>query len=129
MRIDHVAIWTKHLEELKDFYVEFFNGTCGEKYINSKKGFESYFIAFDDGSRLELMRTSTIPLNENSIGEQYIGIIHMAFAVESKLKVDELTETLRVKGYTIFSEPRVTGDGYYESCILDLDGNRIEITT
>ncbi len=128
MRIEHVAIWTKNLEELKDFYVRFFNGNCGEKYINCRKGFESYFIKFEDGSRLELMHSASIPSNKNDTKKQYIGLIHMAFSVGSKEKVDELTEELRYHGYIIVSEPRITGDGYYESCILDLDGNRVEIT-
>ncbi len=128
MRIEHVAIWTQNLEALKDFYVNFFNGNCGEKYVNEKKGFESYFISFEDGVRLELMQMSSIPSNKNDIEKQYIGIIHIAFSVGSKVKVDELTENLRSHGYKILSEPRITGDGYYESCVLDLDRNRIEIT-
>lgn len=128
MKIEHIAIWTPNLEKLKNFYVKFFDGTCEEKYINSKKGFESYFIKFEDGSRLELMQMSSIPSNINDIEKQYIGIIHIAFSVGSKVKVDELTEKLRAEGYNILSEPRITSDGYYESCVLDLDGNRVEIT-
>lgn len=128
MRIEHAAIWTQNLDKLKEFYVKFFDGTCGEKYINSKKGFESYFIKFEEGARLELMQMSSIPLNINDIERQYIGIIHIAFSVGSKEKVDELTEKLRAEGCKIVSEPRATGDGYYESCVLDLDGNRVEIT-
>lgn len=128
MKIEHVAIWTQNLEKLKDFYVKFFDGNCGEKYINSKKGFESYFIKFEDGTRLELMQMASIPSNLNNIEKQYIGIIHIAFSVGSKVKVDKLTEKLRVEGYKILSEPRITGDGYYESCVLDLDENRVEIT-
>lgn len=128
MKIEHVAIWTRNLENLKDFYVKFFHGVCGNKYINSKKGFESYFIKFDDGSRLELMQMSSILPNLNDINKNYMGIIHIAFSVGSKTKVDELTSKLRTEGYKILSEPRNTGDGYYESCVLDLDGNRVEIT-
>lgn len=128
MRIEHIAIWTQNLEELKNFYVNYFGGICGEKYVNSKKGFESYFISFENGARLELMQMSSIPSNKNDIEQQYIGIIHIAFSVGSKVKVDKLTEILRSHGYKVLSEPRITGDGYYESCVLDLDGNRIEIT-
>ena len=79
MKIEHVAIWTRNIEKLKEFYVEFFNGTCGEKYINPKKGLETYFIIFDDGARLELMQMDSIPSNTNVIDNQYIGIIHIAF--------------------------------------------------
>ena len=56
------------------------------------------------------------------------GFIHGAFSVGSKEKVDELTRWLREDGYQVISGPRTTGDGYYESCILDGEGNQIEIT-
>ena len=60
MRIDHIALWTEHLEELRAFYVRYFGGVSGEKYVNPTKGFESYFVSFGDGSRLELMRRRDI---------------------------------------------------------------------
>lgn len=128
MKIEHVAIWTKDIEKLKDFYVTYFEGTANDKYINSKKQFQSYFISFGSGSRLEVMQMPNIPDNLNDTINQYIGFIHMAISVGSKEKVDSLTESLRNAGYQIVGEPRHTGDGYYESCILDPDGNRIEIT-
>ncbi|HYE10793.1 MAG TPA: VOC family protein [Patescibacteria group bacterium] len=128
MKIEHIAIWSKDIERLKSFYVQYLNGKAGSRYHNSKKQFQSYFITFESGARLELMQMSAIPDNLNHIEEQYIGIIHIAFSVGSKEKVDELTEVIRIAGYSIASEPRFTGDGYYESCILDPDGNRIEIT-
>lgn len=107
--------------------MDYFEGVAGDKYINSKKQFESYFIKFESGSRLEVMQIPTIPCNSNDTINQYIGLIHMAIAVDSIEKVNELTDTLRNAGYMVVSEPRYTGDGYYESCILDPDGNRIEI--
>ena len=55
MKIEHVAIWTKDIEKLKKFYVDYFEGIAGDKYINIKKKFESYFIKFESGSRLEIM--------------------------------------------------------------------------
>ena len=128
MRIEHVAIWTRDIEKLKMFYTRYFNGTAGEKYINSKKCFESYFITFDSGARLELMQMPTIPLNLNDTVAQYIGIIHLAISVGSMEKVNCITDELRKAGYTVVSEPRYTGDGYYESCVLDPDGNRLELT-
>jgi lactoylglutathione lyase len=97
--------------------------------MNRQKKFESYFITFESGARLELMQMPTIPNNLNSIEEQYLGIIHIAFSVGSSEKVDALTESLRNADYVVVGEPRFTGDGYYESCILDPDGNRIEITS
>jgi Lactoylglutathione lyase and related lyases len=128
MRIEHVALWTKDIERLKEFYIQFFNGTAGEKYINPKKGFESYFVSFESGAKLEIMRMSSIPDNLNDSENQYIGLIHIAFSVGAREKVDELTERLRSAGYRVVSEPRCTGDGFYESCISDPDGNRVEIT-
>ena len=127
MRIEHVALWTKDLERMKDFYVEFFQGKPNEKYVNLKTGFESYFIAFDSGARLEIMQRASIPENRNDVDEQYTGFIHVAISTASRENVDELTNRLRGEGYRVVSEPRTTGDGYYESCVLDPDGNRIEI--
>jgi len=128
MKIEHVAIWARDLEKLTDFYVQYFNGTAGPKYINCSKSFASYFISFESGARLELMQMPTILQSSDDMAHQYFGIIHVAFSVGSKEKVDTLTEVLRGAGVTVVSEPRYTGDGYYESCILDPEGNRIEIT-
>jgi len=129
MHIEHVAIWAKDIEVLKSFYMKYFNTKSNEKYTNSTKSFESYFLSFSNGSRLEIMQMSTIPENENNAIDQYHGIIHIAISVGSANKVDELTEQLLFDGYEIVSQPRKTGDGYYESCILDPEKNRIEITT
>lgn len=128
MRIEHVAIWTKDIEKLKEFYVNYFEGIAGDKYTNHKKQFDSYFIKFDSGARLEVMQMPTIPANLNDTINQYLGLIHIAISVGSVEKVNNITEALRTAGYRVVSEPRYTGDGYYESCILDPDGNRIEIT-
>lgn len=128
MKIEHIAIWSRDIEKLKSFYSDHFGGTVDDKYVNKQKQFESYFITFESGARLELMQMPAIPNNLNSIEEQYLGIIHIAFSVGSNEKVDVLTGSLRNAGYAVVSEPRFTGDGYYESCVLDPDGNRIEIT-
>jgi lactoylglutathione lyase len=127
MKIDHIAIWCKDIEKMKDFYVQYFDGIAGEKYVNSKKQFQSYFIRFESGARIELMQMAAIPANLNHIEEQYRGLIHIAFSIGSKEEVDALTEKLRHDSYIVASEPRNTGDGYYESCVLDPEGNRIEI--
>lgn len=128
MRIDHVAIWTKDLERLKTFYMHYFGGIAGEKYHNVTKSFESYFITFDSGARLELMQMPTIPMRSDDLTSQFMGLIHIAISVGTREKVDSLTSELVEAGYKLVSEARYTGDGYYESCILDPDGNRIEIT-
>lgn len=128
MRIEHVAIWTRDLERLKRFYTKYFNCIAGNKYRNDSNDFESYFLSFDNGARLELMQMPSIPNNLNNTKIQYEGIIHIAISVGSKEKVVEITEVLRSDEYTIVSEPQTTGDGYFESCVLDSDENRVEIT-
>lgn len=124
MRIHHIAIWTFRLEELREFYIRFFNGTSNEKYVNPLKGFESYFISFGSGPALELMCRTDV--QDTPIEENRLGLTHLAFAFESREAVLKLTEQLRSQGYTIAGEPRTSGDGYFESVVLDPDGNRIE---
>ncbi len=128
MKIEHLAIWVQDLEKMKTFYAQYFEGKAGEKYHNEKKNFSSYFLSFKEGCRLELMYKPTIPANANDLSKEYIGIIHFAVSVGSEEKVDELTERLRTDGYQVVGETRWTGDGYYESVVLDPEENRIEIT-
>ncbi|HYE83060.1 MAG TPA: VOC family protein [Clostridia bacterium] len=128
MRIEHIALWTRDIEKLKTFYTGYFGGTAGDKYSNPKKSFESYFIKFDSGARLEIMQMPTVPMNLNDTAAQYIGLIHLAISVGSIEMVNTVTDQLMEAGCTVVSEPRYTGDGYYESCVLDPDGNRLEIT-
>lgn len=127
MHIHHIALWTTQLEELRQFYITYFNGTSNKKYTNSMKGFESYLISFDEGSALiEIMRKKGVTSpSENNL---HIGLAHFSVAAGSKEAVLELTERLRQDGYVIASEPRTTGDGFFESAILDPDGNLVEIT-
>lgn len=127
MRIEHIAIWTYNLEGLRNFYMHYFDASSSEEYFNHSKEFRSYFLTFDGDCRLELMEMPSIPKTKNDPIKQYSGIIHFAIQTGSVSKVKELTETLRKDGFKIVSEPRKTGDGYYESAILDPDGNRIEI--
>lgn len=126
MKIEHIAIWTDKLEEMKDFYTRYFGAKPNNKYTNENKGFQSYFLSFESGARLEIM--SRIDISSHYIDRSSsIGITHLAFKVGSKEGVLELTNTLRKNGYTITGEPRTTGDGYFESIILDVDGNSIEL--
>ncbi len=127
MGLEHVALWTYNLEGMKNFYCTYFNGHAGNLYTKQEKGFQSYFLSFDTGSRLELMTMPSIPNNINDIQKQYTGFIHVAFSVGGRENVDALTKRLKKDGYTHIDGPRETGDGYYESCILDPDGNRVEI--
>lgn len=128
MKIEHIAFWVNDLENMKNFYQEYFHGKPNQKYHNPTKNFTSYFLEFESGSRLELMNKKEIFINNNDFSNQKIGITHLAFSTGSKLKVDELTEKLRKNGYKIVGETRMTGDGYYESVILDPENNIIEIT-
>ena len=128
MVIDHVAIWTPQLEKLKDYYVRYFNGKSNEKYLNKERHFESYFISFDSGTRLELMQMPGIPQNLNdTVEKQYLGIIHLSFGVENMEKVDDKYRELINDGYKILRGPRKTGDGYWEFETLDPDNNRVEV--
>ncbi len=124
MKIDHVALWTTQLEELRTFYVGYFGGESNAKYVNPAKGFESYFIRFDDGCRLELMRRTDI--TTPSEGTR-LGLCHLAFGAGSREEVLALTKRLRSDGYRIIGEPRTSGDGYFESVVADPDGNPVEI--
>jgi lactoylglutathione lyase len=129
MKIDHVAIWTDQLERLKDYYVKFFNGRANKKYVNSERHFESYFVSFDSGSRLELMQMPGIPPNLNdTVEKQYSGLIHLSFGMETMGMVDEKLNELKRNGFKILKGPRITGDGYYEFETLDPDNNRIEVS-
>lgn len=128
MKIEHLAIYVKDLEESKKFYIKYFKAKANEKYVNSKTNFQSYFLSFDDGARLEIMTSPSISNVTNNVTLNYIGLAHFSVALGSKEDVLSLTETFRVDGYLILSEPRTTGDGYFESVISDPDGNKIELT-
>jgi lactoylglutathione lyase len=128
MKIEHIALWTKDLERLKSFYERYFRATAGAKYTNQSKQFNSYFLSFQDGSRLELMQMPSVPDSTDDVHQQFTGYIHIAMSTGSQEKVDALTHQLKKDGFEILDGPRTTGDGYYESVVLDPDGNRIEIT-
>ena len=126
MIIDHIAMYVKDLEKSRDFFVKYLDGKSNDGYHNKTTDFRSYFITFDDGARLELMTRPE--LVDGGWALARMGYIHIAFRVGSKEKVDLLTERLREDGYEVVSGPRTTGDGYYESCIVGIEGNQIEIT-
>ena len=128
MRIEHVAIWTKDLQAMVEFYCQWFQAEAGSKYANDLKGFESYFLTFPSGARLELMRLAIDDEPTPEPAKTPSGYAHIAFSVGSEFKVDILTQQLREAGHTVLDGPRRTGDGYYESVVLDPDGNKVEIT-
>ena len=129
MTIDHVAIWTMQIEKLKDFYIKYFNGTVNRKYRNNENKFESYFVSFVSGSRIELMQKPGIPENLNDpVDKQYLGIIHLSFGAENMEEVNRKSADLSRDGYRILRGPRKTGDCYWEFETLDPDNNRIEVS-
>lgn len=126
MKIEHIAMYVKDLEKTKTFFEIYLNGRANAGYHNPKTDFRSYFLSFDDGARLEIMNKPQMQDSPKALTQT--GYIHIAFSVGSKEKVDELTAKLKEDGYEIISGPRITGDGYYESCVVGIEGNQIEIT-
>jgi len=126
MRIEHVAIYVNDLEKTKDFFISYFNAKSNDGYHNKNTDFRSYFLTFDGGARLEIMNKPNMEDMDKTLART--GLVHIAFSVGSKGRVDELTKRLREDGYKVISDPRTTGDGYYESCIIGIEGNQIEIT-
>jgi len=128
MKIEHIAVWTRNLETMREFYTHYFGAQADTKYKNESKDFESYFLRFEEGARIELMHMPGIPDNNNDPLKQQIGIIHIAISVGSEERVRELTHRLAADGYEVIGDPRTTGDGYFESVVFDPEKNRIEIT-
>ncbi|WP_373820255.1 VOC family protein [Glaesserella sp.] len=126
MKIEHVAMYVNDLEAAKQFFIRYFNATSNAMYHNPRTHFRSYFLSFAEGARLEIMHKPEMQNDEKGLNRT--GLIHLAFSVGSKEKVDQLTERLKNDGYLVISGPRTTGDGYYESCVVAIEQNQIEIT-
>ncbi len=126
MKIEHVALYVNDLEKARCFFMKYLGARSNEGYHNLKTNFRSYFLSFDDGARLEIMNKPEMPDFPRELART--GYAHIAFSVGSKEKVDVLTEELKADGYEVVSGPRTTGDGCYESCIVAIEGNQIEIT-
>lgn len=126
MKIEHIAMYVKDLEGTKQFFERYMGAVSNEMYHNKTTGFRSYFLSFEDGARLEIMNKPDMDDVDKTL--QRTGFIHVAFSVGSREKVDMLTAQLKEAGYEVISGPRTTGDGYYESCIVAIEGNQIEIT-
>ena len=119
-------MYVNDLVSARDFFIKYFNATSNDGYHNKTTDFRSYFLSFDNGARLEIMKKPVMEDDEKVINRT--GYIHIAFSVGSKEAVDGLTGRLKADGYEVISGPRTTGDGYYESCIVGIEGNQIEIT-
>ena len=127
-RLEHVALWVRDLDSICAFYADYFGAKVGARYENRTKGFASRFLAFGSGARIEVMTTTSLFLVELEHGAHRMGLSHLALAVGSESEVDRLTNRLRADGHTVLEGPRYTGDGYYESVVLDPEGNRVELT-
>lgn len=126
MKIEHIAMYVNDLDSARDFFVKYFGAKTNDGYHNVKTNFKSFFLSFDNGARLEIMNKPYMKDEVKHLTQT--GYIHIAFSVGSREKVDMLTRELEADGYKVISGPRTTGDGYYESCIVGLEGNQIEIT-
>lgn len=126
MRIEHIAMYVNDLEGTRDFFIKYFHATSNEGYHNKTTDFRSYFLSFDDGARLEIMNKPSMDDGEKQLART--GYVHIAFSLGSREAVDKLTAEMKADGYHVVSGPRTTGDGYYESCIVGMEGNQIEIT-
>jgi lactoylglutathione lyase len=125
MKINHVALYVNDLEKMRTFYEKYFFAKSNKMYHNPNTGLKTYFLEFNNECRIEIMTKDNLNNIEKSLNNT--GYIHLAFSVGDKEKVNELTKQLKDDGYTIISQPRITGDGYYESCIIDPENNQIEI--
>jgi lactoylglutathione lyase len=129
MKIEHLALWTSDLERAREFYGRHFGAAAGAPYHNPRTGFRSYFLTFAGGARLELMQRPDVKARADAAaGVETLGLAHFALSLGSESAVDQVTAQLRAAGVNVVSAPRRTGDGYYESVVLDVDGNRIELT-
>lgn len=126
MKIEHIALYVKDLEGARDFFMKYFDAKSNDGYHNPRTNFRSYFLTFEDGARLEIMTKPDLTDSGDCLNRY--GYAHIAFSVGSREAVDQLTARLASDGYRVCSGPRTTGDGYYESCIQDVEGNLIEIT-
>lgn len=126
MKIEHIAMYVNDLEKTKDFFVKYFEAKSNDIYHNKTTDFKSYFLSFEDGARLEIMNKPNMVDDKKDLTKT--GYIHIAFSVGCKENVDRITRNLKADGYEVVTGPRVTGDGYYESCIIGIEGNQIEIT-
>lgn len=126
MKIEHIALYVNDLEKARSFFMKYLGAKSNDSYHNPKSDFRSYFLSFDDGARLEIMHKPGMSDLPKELART--GYAHIAFSVGSKEKVDTLTATLKADGYEVISGPRTTGDGYYESCIVAVEGNQVEVT-
>lgn len=128
MKIEHLAIWVENLELMKTFYEQYFGARSNHKYHNPLTHFQSYFLTFESGSRIELMHRPDVAQRPHNHLSQSQGLVHLSFSTGSETEVNQLVHALHTDGHKVVGQPRTTGDGYYEAVILDPEGNLIEVT-
>lgn len=124
VHIEHIGLWVRDLDSIAAFYAKYFGARVGDLYRNPRKGFESRFLEFGSGARLEIMTRTDVSARSDA---ELLGLAHVAIAVGDDTAVDALAGRLRADGMQIDSGPRRTGDGYYECVVRDPEGNRVEI--
>lgn len=124
VRVEHVGVWVADIDRVAAFYAKYFGAQIGALYRNPRKEFESRFLTFGGGARLELMTRPDV--TQRAMSEQ-LGLAHVAVRIGDEAAVDTLAARLRADGVTPDSGPRRTGDGYYECVVRDPEGNRVEI--
>lgn len=124
-RLEHVALWVRDVDGVAAFYARYFDARVGDRYENPRKGFQSRFLAFGSGARLEVMARSDV--GARGTGEA-LGFAHVAIAIGNEAAVDVLAARFKADGVPVLDGPRRTGDGYYECVVLDPEGNRVEVT-
>jgi len=125
MNIEHVALYVNNLEVEKNFFVKYFNAKASEKYTNFRNDFSSYFLTFDNGSRVEIMHRQS--MIDPKKAKYRSGYHHVAINVGDKKAVDYITQQMEDDGVYIVATPRKTGDGYYASIVADPEDNEIEL--
>jgi lactoylglutathione lyase len=125
VHLEHVALWVRDVERVAAFYARYFDARVGDRYENPRKGFQSRFLEFASGARLEVMARADV--DQRAVGEQ-LGFAHLAIAIGSEAAVDALASVFKADGVAVLDGPRRTGDGYYECVVLDPEGNRVEVT-
>jgi lactoylglutathione lyase len=125
VRLEHVALWVRDLDAVAAFYARYFAARVGPYYQNPRKGFESRFLEFGLGARLEIMTRSDVVTRGPA---ESMGWAHVAIAVGDEAAVDALAARFEAEGVALVDGPRRTGDGYYECVVLDPEGNRVEVT-
>jgi len=127
MRLNHFGLFVQDLERERHFFETYFNASAEPLYHNPRTGLKCYFLDFPDGdARLELMTRPDLVLREKDALD--IGFIHLSFSLGGRSAVDDAAARMKTDGYSVVDGPRVCGDGSYEACVLDPEGNRIEMT-